>query len=226
MISCMSSTSPTVSNGEPLCVLAEAEKRYSRRAAPALGPLSLTVRAGETLGVRGPNGAGKSTLLGLLAGTLRPDGGAVRWGEGVRGRIGYVPQELSLYSGLTGLENLKFWARACGLPGKAIAARSRWLLARLELTEKGGELVSACSGGMKRRLHLASALMVTPRLLLLDEPTAGADDRSAELILSLIEHLRGQGCGVVLTSHRAGELERACTRLLTLEAGRPVEGMP
>ena len=186
----------------------------------------LTVRAGEVLGVRGPNGAGKSTLLGLLAGVLRPDRGEIRWGEGVRGRVGYVPQELSLYSGLTGLENLKFWAMALGLPGKAAASRSRWLLEKLELTEKGSALVSAYSGGMKRRLHLASALMATPRLLLLDEPTAGADDRSAELILDLIGHMRGQGCGVVLTSHRAGELERSCTRLLTLEAGRPAEGAP
>ena len=126
MTLCMSSTSPTASNPEPLCVLTGAEKRYARRASPALGPLSLTVRAGEVLGVRGPNGAGKSTLLGLLAGVLRPDRGEIRWGEGVRGRVGYVPQELSLYSGLTGLENLKFWAMALGLPGKAAAARSRW----------------------------------------------------------------------------------------------------
>ena len=222
MTSCTSSTSPMASS-EPLCILAGAEKRYARRSAPALGPLSLTVWAGEILGVRGPNGAGKSTLLGLLAGTLRPDGGEIRWGEGVRGCIGYVPQELSLYSGLTGLENLKFWAKAAGLPGKAIPARSRWLLEKLDLTEKGGERVSAYSGGMKRRLHLASALMVTPRLLLLDEPTAGADERSAELILELVGHMRGQGCGVVLTSHRSGELERSCTRLLTLASGRPAE---
>lgn len=220
----MSCTSLTASDKEILCTLTGAEKRYARRSAPALGPLSLAVEAGEVLGIRGPNGAGKSTLLGLLAGVLRPDRGEIVWGEGVRGRIGYVPQELSLYSGLTGLENLRFWAKACGLPGRAVPARSRWLLERLELTEKGSELVSAYSGGMKRRLHLASALMVTPRLLLLDEPTAGADERSAELILDLIGHMRGQGCGVVLTSHRTGELERACGRLLTLEAGRPVEG--
>ena len=220
----MSCTSRTSSDQEILCTLTGAETRNARRSAPALGPLSLAVEAGEVLGILGPNGAGKSTLLGLLAGVLRPDRGEIRWGEGVRGRVGYVPQELSLYSGLTGLENLRFWAKACGLPGRAVPARSRWLLERLELTEKGSELVSAYSGGMKRRLHLASALMVTPRLLLLDEPTAGADERSAELILDLIGHMRGQGCGVVLTSHRAGELERACGRLLTLEAGRPVEG--
>ena len=154
----MSCTSLTASDKEILCTLTGAEKRYARRSAPALGPLSLAVEAGEVLGIRGPNGAGKSTLLGLLAGVLRPDRGEIVWGEGVRGRIGYVPQELSLYSGLTGLENLRFWAKACGLPGRAVPARSRWLLERLELTEKGSELVSAYSGGMKRRLHLASAL--------------------------------------------------------------------
>ena len=128
----MSCTSLTASDKEILCTLTGAEKRYARRSAPALGPLSLAVEAGEVLGIRGPNGAGKSTLLGLLAGVLRPDRGEIVWGEGVRGRIGYVPQELSLYSGLTGLENLRFWAKACGLPGRAVPARSRWLLERLE----------------------------------------------------------------------------------------------
>lgn len=214
-------------NSEPtLCTLEGVHKRYARRAAPALGPISLAVRQGEVLGVRGPNGAGKSTLLGILAGVLRPDGGKISYAAGVRGQIGYVPQELSLYESLSGLENLRFWALAWGLPGKAIPVRSRWLLEKLELAEKGREPVSAYSGGMKRRLHLASALMVTPKLLLLDEPTAGADTHSAELILSLLEQISAQGCGVVLTSHRAGELERSCGRMLTLREGRAVEEAP
>lgn len=207
---------------ECLCALENAEKRYRRREAPALGPLSLRVYQGEVLGVRGPNGAGKSTLLGLLAGVLRPDGGMIQYAPGVRGHIGYVPQELSLYSGLTGLENLRFWALACGLPRGAARPRSLWLLRQLGLEEKGAQPVSAYSGGMKRRLHLATALMATPRLLLLDEPTAGADDDSAALILRLIAHMRGQGCGIVLTSHRAGELETACGRVLTLRDGKEV----
>lgn len=207
---------------EPLCTLTRVEKRY--RGVPVLGPLSLALPAGEALGVRGPNGAGKSTLLSLIAGVLKPDGGQLSYASGVRGRIGYVPQELSLYTALTGLENLRFWGLAWGLPSKAVSARSRWLLERLELTEKGAQPVSAYSGGMKRRLHLATALMVTPRLLLLDEPTVGADSRSTELIFALLAHLKGQGCAMALTSHQAGELEQVCDRILTLEGGRPVSG--
>lgn len=203
-----------------VCTLTGAEKRYGA-SAPVLGPLDLTLRAGQALGVRGPNGAGKSTLLALMAGILRPDrGSCVRSAEALA-RTGYVPQDLSLYESLTGRDNLRFWALACGLPRKVIPTRIQWLLDALELTGRERQRVSAYSGGMKRRLHLASALMVTPALLLLDEPTVGADSRSAGLILAMIAHLRDMGCAVVLVSHRDGELEQVCTRILTLEAGRP-----
>ena len=203
---------------QPLCALERAEKWYSRTA-PALGPVSLEIRSGEILGIRGPNGAGKSTLLALLAGSLRPDRGVCVRSPEAEGRIGYVPQDLSLYHTLTGLDNLKFWGLANGLPRRVIAVRSRWLLERLDLSDRGKDAVSAYSGGMQRRLHLATALMVTPRLLLLDEPTVGADERSAGLILSMLTHLQGMGCAVVLISHFPGELERVCSRILTLEAG-------
>lgn len=200
-----------------LCALRDVTKCYARRTAPALGPISLSVSGGEILGIRGPNGAGKSTLLEILAGVLRPSKGERR----CTCRVGYVPQELSLYSSLTGVENLRFWGLAQGLSGKTSSVRARWLLGELELSGKGDAPVSTLSGGMKRRLHLATALMTTPELLLLDEPTVGADDPSAALILALLGRLAGQGCGIVLTSHRAGELEN-CSRILTLEAGKPV----
>ena len=203
---------------QALCVLTRAEKWYDR-AAPVLGPVSLEVRPGEILGVRGPNGAGKSTLLGLMAGSLRPDRGECVRSPQAEGHIGYVPQDLSLYHTLTGLDNLKFWGLANGLPRKAIAARARWLLERLDLSERGRDVVSAYSGGMQRRLHLATALMVSPSLLLLDEPTVGADERSAQLILSMLKHLQSRNCAVVLISQSPGELERVCSRILTLEAG-------
>ena len=210
-----------------LCTLTEVEKGYVPRSAPVLGPLSLTVEAGEILGVRGANGAGKSTLLAVLAGVLSPDAGERRWGPGVEGHIGYLPQELSLYATLTARENLRFWGLAWGLPRRAARLRGDWLLERLELTEQADQPLSACSGGMKRRLHLASALMATPRLLLLDEPTEGADSRSVQLILSTLTHLAAQGCGVVLVSHRPGELEEVCSSILTLDRGRiQGEGAP
>lgn len=190
----------------------------------ALGPVSLHIYPGEILGLRGPNGAGKSTLLKLLAGVLRPDGGTILRHQDLTGLVGYVPQEVALYTSMSGLENLAFWGAVYGLPRKPCAARSRWLLERMELTEKAREPVFAYSGGMRRRLHLASALMVTPKLLLLDEPTVGADPRSAQVILSTLEHVRGLGCAVVLVTHQAGELEQVSDRILTLEAGRITGG--
>ncbi len=206
----------------PLCVLTGAEKRFDGDA-PALGPLDLAVYAGEVLGVRGPNGAGKSTLLAMMAGVLRPDRGSCVRSAEAAAATAYVPQDLSLYPSLTGLENLKFWGLACGLPPKAIAARSRWLLEQLDLPGKGRQAVWTYSGGMQRRLHLASALMVTPRLLLLDEPTVGADAHSAALILDMVTHFQRMGCGTVIVSHREGDLEQVCSRILYLDHGRPAE---
>lgn len=205
---------------DALCLLRDVHKSYGRK--KVLGPISLEVRRGEILGVKGPNGAGKSTLLSVMAGVLEPDGGErLRSGE-AKNATSYLPQELSLYSTLTGCQNLRFWGLACGLPLKVISLKSRRLLKELDLEGKGKMRVSAYSGGMKRRLHLATALMGTPAMLLLDEPTVGADDRSAELILNMISHMRDSGCGVVMISHRAGELEKICDRILTLENGLPV----
>ena len=201
-----------------VCALRDVEVWYSRTS-PSLGPLSLTVWPGEVIGSRGPNGAGKSTLLSLLAGALRPDRGECRLAPETAGHVGYVPQDLSLYQELTGLDNLKFWGLANGLPSRAVRARSRWLLEQLDLTEKGNVRVSAYSGGMQRRLHLASALMVTPKLLLLDEPTVGADAHSAQRILGMITHLARQGCAVLLISHIPQELESTCSRILNMNEG-------
>ena len=204
----------------PLVSLENVTKRYARKGAPALGPLSLQVYPGQVLGIRGPNGAGKSTLMGLLAGSLQPDSGRVVYGPDVKGRIGFVPQDLSLYSELTCSENVKFWGIAGGLPAGAIPRRTEWLLKELDLEGLGDRKVSTLSGGMKRRLHLASALMVTPSLLLLDEPTVGADASSIRLILQLLQHFASRGCGVVLISHLEGELETACTKIIRLEKGQ------
>lgn len=202
---------------EILCTLTDAVRHYGRTR--ALGPLSLTVKSGEILGVRGPNGAGKSTLLSLLAGDAKPDAGQCARSDRAKAATSWVPQELSLYETLSGLDNLKFWAMASGLPHRYIPARAAYLLERLGLSDKAKAPVSSYSGGMKRRLHLASALMVTPALLLLDEPTVGADADSARLILDLLTHLRDMGVGVVLISHRAGELERVSDRIVAMEGG-------
>ena len=203
-----------------LLTLDHVEKRFDRNASPVLGPVSMTVSAGEIVGIRGSNGAGKSTLLNLIAGVYTPDGGTLSYGAGVKGATGFVPQELTLYETLSGNENLTFYGIAQGLSGKAIRVRRKWLLNELGLADKARVRVSSYSGGMKRRLHLATALMVTPRLLLLDEPTVGADGKSAEAILRLIRHLTTLQCGILLVSHREGDLEAVCDRVLVLEEGR------
>lgn len=201
-----------------ICTMDEVEKHYGR-ALRALGPVSLGVFPGEALGVRGRNGAGKSTLLQLLAGVISPDSGSVVQDERIKGRVGYLPQEIALYETLSCLDNLRFWGRVYGMGEDVIKVRSRWLLNELGLWDKAKSPVHACSGGMRRRLHLATALMPTPLLLLLDEPTVGADDPSAELILAMLERMSSNGCGVVFISHRQGELERVCRRIITLDGG-------
>lgn len=185
-----------------------------------MGPLSLSLYQGEILGVRGPNGAGKSTFLKLLATVTKPASGTYQH-KGIK-TIGYIPQEIALYETMTGMENLHFWGRVYGLSGKSIRKRSEMLLQAVELQEKAKQKLCTYSGGMKRRLHLASALMVLPQLLLLDEPTVGADMHSSALILGILEQLRQQGCTIVLISHQQGELEQTCNRILTLDNGKAV----
>lgn len=202
--------------------LEQVEKRFGA-GGPGVGPLSLSLGQGEALGLQGRNGAGKSTLLKLLAGLYRPDRGTLERPDSWRRRTAYVPQEIALYESLTGWDNLRFWGRVCGLPRKAIPIRSRWLLEQLGLLDRAADPVGAYSGGMQRRLQLATALMASPQLLLLDEPTAGADPQSVEQILNLLTHLRGQGCTMVLISHHRAELERVCSRIVTLEQGLVME---
>ena len=205
-----------------ICTLSGVCKTYRRGAVSVLRDVNLTICTGEVTGIRGRNGAGKSTLIELMAGVAKADGGSVTYAEGVRNHIGYVPQELSLYESLTVTQNINFWGRAQGVHGRTLRDRRRMLMEALDLTEKKRARVETLSGGMKRRVHLATALIAKPKLLLLDEPTVGADRASAEAILHLIEHLKSLGCGIVLTSHREGDLEKVCDRIVTLEKGRLV----
>lgn len=206
-------------NATPICTMQNVVVRYSSNFT-ALGPVTLQVIPGEVLGLRGANGAGKSTALKVLAGVLKPDEGACSWDKALDGLISYVPQEVALYESLSGEDNLRFWGMAAGLSRKAAIIRTRWLLEKLELTDKARAPIYACSGGMQRRLNLAASLMRIPKLLLLDEPTVGADNRSTELILDMVEQLKDLGCGIVMSTHHAGELERVSDRLITLEAGK------
>ena len=208
-----------MSEKKVLCTMCNIVKSYDKKAASIFEPLNLSLYENEIIGIKGSNGAGKSTLLKIIAGVVQPDQGNCTYSENVRKKISYVPQEMSLYQTMTGFENLKFWGIAQGLPAKAIKIRSNWLLSQLQLAEQGNKKVSTYSGGMKRRLHLGTALMATPKLLLLDEPTVGADMESMNMIRELLVHFRNIGCGIVLVSHQEGELEKICDRVLILEKG-------
>ncbi|BDG05428.1 ABC transporter ATP-binding protein [Anaeromyxobacter oryzae] len=199
-------------------------KRYGRTV--ALDGLSLSVAPGEILGLLGPNGAGKTTAVHLAVGLLAPDAGRVTV-EGrdprdpaVRRAIGLAPQALAIYEALTAEENLRFFGEMYGLSGPALGAAVDAALALAALGDRRRDRAATFSGGMKRRLNLAAALVHGPRLLLLDEPTVGVDPQSRNAILERIAELRRSGLTVVYTTHYMEEAARLCDRVAILDRGR------
>lgn len=207
---------------EWICTVNDLGFHYKRGGRAVLKGLSLSLHKGEILGIRGENGAGKSTLLKAIAGILPFDEGEVFIPKEIKNNLSYLPQDLSLYESLSALENLCFYGKILGLPAKVIFTRAHWLLKELGLEDKERERISALSGGMKRRVHLASALMKRPDILLLDEPTVGCDNESYEKILALLRKMKAQGTAMLLISHGRGELEEMADRIVYLEEGRIV----
>ena len=201
--------------------------RKSYGTTTAVDGLSLTVGRGEVLGLLGPNGAGKSTTVNLAVGLLSPDAGRIAIdGAGdprepaVRKRLGVAPQALALYEVLTGEENLRFFGEVYGLSGATLSERVRWSLDFVGLTDRRKDRVGAYSGGMKRRLNLASALVHDPELILLDEPTVGVDPQSRNQIFENILALKQLGRTLIYTTHYMEEAERLCDRVAIIDKGR------
>ncbi len=199
------------------------KKRFG--AVTAVDGLSLEVAKGEIFGLLGPNGAGKSTTIGLAMGLLKPDeGGVTIQGHGrpadsrARAALGVAPQAEALYEDLTGLENLVFFARLLGVPRPRSAAEET--LDRVGLTARAGDRVKTYSGGMRRRLNLAAAILHRPPVLLLDEPTAGVDPQSRASLLDLVRDLAAGGTAVLYTTHYMEEAERLCHRVGVMDHGR------
>lgn len=192
----------------------------------AVDDVSFEVPRGCIFGLLGPNGAGKSTTINMLAGLLRPDSGAVQIDggdpsqEAVRFKIGNAPQELALYGALTADENLRFFGRLYHLGGKDLTERVRWALELAGLSDRKDDRVETYSGGMARRLNLACALVHNPPLLLLDEPTAGVDPQSRNLIFEKIEQLRRDGHTIIYTTHYMEEAQRLCDRVAIIDHGK------
>jgi ABC-2 type transport system ATP-binding protein len=202
------------------------EKKYGTIAAVA--DVSFVAAPGEVLGLLGPNGAGKSTTISMLAGLIRPDGGSVQvdgipLGTGsdpTKRRLGLVTQEIALIDELSARMNLEFFGGLYGLAGRSLAARIAAALQLTSLGDRANDAPKEFSGGMRRRLNIACALLHEPQILLLDEPTVGVDPQSRNAIFDTIEALAGAGRTMVYTTHYMEEVERLCDRVVIIDHGR------
>jgi lipooligosaccharide transport system ATP-binding protein len=209
--------------------------RKSYDGAQVVGGVDLAVAPGECFGLLGPNGAGKTTTLKLCLGLIEPDGGEIELlGEPVprrareaRARVGVVPQFDNLDPDFSVAENLMVYGRYFGIAAREMAARIPGLLEFAGLAGRSDAKISALSGGMKRRLTLARALVNNPQVVFMDEPTTGLDPQARHLIWERLRRLTQEGKTLVLTTHFMEEAERLCHRLAIMDRGRVIaEGTP
>ena len=212
---------------DALVTIEKLSKRFAAQGPAALEDLSASIRPGQVTGLVGPDGAGKTTLLRLVAGLLTPSGGAitvcghdtVTGTATIREEIGYMPQRFGLYEDLTVLENLSLYADLRGVVGQARKETFEQLLAFTDLARFTGRRAGALSGGMKQKLGLACAMLRSPRLLLLDEPSVGVDPISRRELWRMVYTLVGDGVGVVWSTAYLDEAEN-CAEVLVLNEGR------
>jgi len=196
----------------------------------AVEEVSFVASPGEMVGLLGPNGAGKTTTVSLIAGLLAPDRGEVRIEGGVvRGetdpvklRLGLVPQEVALHDELSARENLALFGAIYNMRGAELAHAMDAAFDVAGLSDRAKDRVGTFSGGMKRRLNLAAALLHGPRILLLDEPTVGVDPQSRNQIFSSLEEIKRQGKTLVYTTHYMEEAERLCDRIIIIDHGKVI----
>lgn len=222
-------------NGAPGSRLVARGLKKSYGSRTVVKDVSLDVQKGEVVGLLGPNGAGKSTTMRMVgAVSTRTSGGLSILGldpntngPEIRSQLGVVPQQDNLDNELQVRENLLVYGRYFGLPRKAVAARADELLAFAQLEERAKAKVDELSGGMKRRLTIARALINDPRILLLDEPTTGLDPQARHILWDRLFRLKEQGTTLVLTTHYMDEAEQLCDRIVVVDKGRIMaEGSP
>ncbi len=219
----------------PGAVLAARDLRKTYGQTAVVAGLSFQVNPGTCFGLLGPNGAGKTTTLRLCLGLTGPDSGEITLNghpipaeaQQARARVGVVPQFDNLDPDFTCAENLLVFGRYFGLPDGEIKARIPQLLEFASLTTKADARISTLSGGMKRRLTLARALVNNPDIVFLDEPTTGLDPQARHLIWERLKQLKAAGKTLILTTHFMDEAERLCDTLIVIDHGRKIaEGSP
>ncbi len=208
-----------------IAVLTDVVKRYDSKL--TVDHVNVSIQEGEIFGLLGPNGAGKSTTISMICGLLKMDGGDIvidglsvaSHALEVKRRIGLVPQDLALYNTMTAAENVTFFGRLYGLRGKLLKERVEEALTFTGLSDRAKEKPATFSGGMKRRLNIACAIMHRPKLIIMDEPTVGIDPQSRNHILESVKELNRLGSIGIYTSHYMEEVAAICDRVAIMDKG-------
>jgi lipooligosaccharide transport system ATP-binding protein len=217
----------------PIIEVAGLEKRYGD--VHAVRGVSFSISPGTCVGLLGPNGAGKTTTMRMIMALARPSAGSLRLfgrspeelGRSLRERVGLVPQEDNLDPDLTVRQNLDVYGRYFGIPTATVSERVPKLLDFMQLGERGDAKVMQLSGGLKRRLVIARALIAEPSLVILDEPTTGLDPQARVLIWRRLLDLKREGKTLLLTTHYMDEAQRLCDRIVIIDGGKVLdEGTP
>ncbi len=196
----------------------------------AVDNVSMSIQEGEIFGLLGPNGAGKTTTISTLTGLTKADSGKLlifdkdmeHYEMDIKRNIGIVPQDIAVYEDLMTYENLDYFGRLYGLRGRELKVRIDEALDFTGLSEKKKEYPKKFSGGMKRRLNIACAIIHHPKLIIMDEPTVGIDPQSRNHILQSIKELNKMGSTIVYTSHYMEEVEEICSRIVIMDHGRVI----
>lgn len=196
----------------------------------AVNNINLVVNQGDIYGLLGPNGAGKSTTINMICGLISPTSGEIlilnekisKNSKKLKKQIGIVPQEIAIYEDLTALENVMFFGSIYGLKGRKLKEKAMDALEFVGLADKSKVFPSKYSGGMKRRLNIACALVHEPKIVIMDEPTVGIDPQSRNHILESIKTLNDKGTTIIYTSHYMEEIEAICTKISIMDNGNVI----
>ena len=192
---------------------------YPGHPAPTLRNISLALRRGEATGLLGPNGCGKSTLIDILTGLKKPQSGKVQRPGSLTPSLALVPQDYAFYPQLTCRENLEFFGGILNLPKRDADTRIRQAIKDCLLEPFLDKRAEQCSGGIRRKLNLAIALLQNPDILLLDEPTVGVDPQSRALLLAVVKKRLADGCTVLYATHYMEEVSALCTNIVLMNQG-------